>query len=175
MTVHLFPDRMTAKAGRSTVSLFTLGEAAALLGKEPAWLGRFVTRNPVEEDGAPYFVRLGRFRRFSSEAIRRLELAIKDYDGRRVFLYFFELEGQGAIKIGIAEDWHARMLNLRSASPYRLRRLLVLNFFAGFEKPMHRRFKAQHIRGEWFRDSPEIREFISSCRDHELFVIGEEK
>jgi hypothetical protein len=154
---------------------YTLGEAAALLGKEPAWLSRFVARYPRDENGAPYFQRPGHFRQFPAEAISRLEAEIKKIDRRRVFLYFFEMEGQSRIKIGIADDWHARLLNLQSASPFRLRRLLVLNFFVGFERPMHRRFAASHVRGEWFRDTPEIRNFIAGCAGHDLFVIGEEE
>lgn len=154
--------------------MFTLGETAALLGKEPEWLGRFVTRNPVDGDGRPYFTRTGPTRRFGAEGIERLRIAIQTHDRRPVFMYFAELVDQGCIKIGIAEDWHARLLNLQSASPHRLRRLLVLNSFVGIEPMMHQRLADLRIRGEWFRDDPRIRNFIQRCHTHSLFVIGEE-
>lgn len=154
--------------------MFTLAEAANLLDKEPAWLGRFLTRNPVDAAGKPYFVKNGRSRRFLAESISRLEGAIQNFDRRPVFMYFAEMQGQGRIKIGIAEDWHKRLLNLQSASPYKIRRLLVLNSFAGIEPMMHRRLADLRIRGEWFRDDPRIRNFIAICHSHPLFVIGED-
>lgn len=154
--------------------MFTNGEAAALLNKDPAWLTRFVRRHPVDPDGRPYFIRLGQNRRYQAEAIGRLEKAILAYDRRPVFMYFFEMVGQGRIKIGIANDWHARLLNLQSASPFRLKRLLVLNSFVGIEPMLHQRIADLRIRGEWFKDDDRIRNFISRCHSHPAFVIGAE-
>lgn len=155
--------------------MFTLGETAKLLGKDPTWLGQFVKRNPVDSSGRPYFERVGQQRRFPADGIKRLEIAVQTYDRRPVFIYFIELVGMRCIKIGIAEDWRKRIQNLQTASPIRLKRLLVLDACVGIEPMMHRKFASLRMRGEWFRDDPSIREFIQRCHGHKLFVAGEEE
>lgn len=155
--------------------MFTLGETAALLEKRPDWLGRFVSRNPVDAKGSPYFVKIGATRRFSADGIKRLQVAVQNYDCRPVYMYFLELYGMRCIKIGIADDWRKRIQNLQTASPIRLKRLLVLRSCVGAEPMMHQKFADLRMRGEWFRDDPRIRSFIQHCHGHKLFVIGEEE
>lgn len=78
---------------------------------------------------------------------------------RMTFIYFFEA-GE-FIKIGSSLQWSKRLANIQTASPHIVRALLVEMNNPTFEASLHRRFKAHHHRGEWFRDCPEIREFIA--------------
>lgn len=83
---------------------------------------------------------------------------------RSRFVYFVEAEGMGLIKIGMSVcPWHrmraiavqtGRTLKMLGCTPQRT----LVN-----ERSLHLRFKRQRASGEWFRDCPEIREFIRAC------------
>jgi hypothetical protein len=155
-------------------ALFTMAEASLILEREQTWLGSFLKRNPSDESGRLFFTKVAGARRFDADGLKRLEMAILAYDERPAFVYFAEMQGHGQIKIGMAVDWHKRLLNLQSASPFRIRRLLVLRMCVGAERLTHDKFAKFHVRGEWFTDCPEIRNFIARCHGHKLFVIGED-
>lgn len=78
------------------------------------------------------------------------------------FVYFLS-DGE-FIKIGFATDWQARIKGLQVANPRTLTPLLVLEGSHRFERQLHQLFKAHRVKGEWFRPSPEIAEYVS---DHE--------
>jgi hypothetical protein len=78
------------------------------------------------------------------------------------FVYFVS-DGE-FIKIGFATDWQARIKGLQIANPRTLTPLLILEGGYRFERQLHQLFKAHRVRGEWFRLSPEIAEYVN---DHE--------
>lgn len=76
-------------------------------------------------------------------------------------LYFIQCGGEdGPIKIGKGTVPRTRLSSLQSGCPYELRLLAVIPTAAGSENPLHERFAAYHIRGEWFRCNPELLEMI---------------
>jgi hypothetical protein len=77
-------------------------------------------------------------------------------------VYF--VEDGDAIKIGIGLLPEVRVNSLQVGNP---RMLTLLGHFkprcaAADERDLHNRFKAHWIRGEWFRDNPELRELIAA-------------
>jgi hypothetical protein len=74
-------------------------------------------------------------------------------------LYF--IEGNGFIKIGRTEDPKARIGQLQTSSPARLQYIKIFKFRGLHEFSVHRIFKHLRVKGEWFKDSPEIRKYIS--------------
>ena len=65
-------------------------------------------------------------------------------------LYFIQVGDHGPIKIGTANDVHSRLKNLQCASPCELRVVREMDGGKRLEGAAHKRFAAQHIRGEWF-------------------------
>jgi hypothetical protein len=148
----------------------TLAEAASELHKSKRWLQDWLANNPVDEFGNLYFSKAGRTHLFDEGDIGRLKKAIDALDRRATFIYFVEM--QGYIKIGIAANWKKRISSLQVSSPFPVRHLIVLNAFVGFERQLHERFSAARVRGEWFEDCPEIREFITHAAQSNLLVVG---
>ena len=79
------------------------------------------------------------------------------------FVYFIQWEEDGPVKIGVATDLDDRLNMLQVACPYKLK---VIGFIANadhvLEKQIHKKLKAYHIRGEWFKWCEEIREIIKT-------------
>ncbi len=76
-------------------------------------------------------------------------------------VYFVQSEGPGGpIKIGYAQCPIQRLSNLRTSSAYELELLGVLPGEKFLEQEVHNRFRKDSIRGEWFKDSVELRKFI---------------
>ncbi len=76
-------------------------------------------------------------------------------------VYFIQPEGEQVVKIGIAGDVRARLSALQM-SHHRV--LSVIGTMPGGgveEHALHRRFASCRLRGEWFRLSPELAEFVS--------------
>ena len=84
---------------------------------------------------------------------------------------------EGAIKIGFAAHPEIRMENLQSGNP---RQLILLGSYRrrdarAEERRLHRQFAAYRIRGEWFRDSPELRAVIAArcpANDNAKIVVA---
>jgi hypothetical protein len=73
------------------------------------------------------------------------------------------------VKIGIARDVDQRLRNLQTGSPEDLFLIGTMVGGKAAERDIHRRFHECHIRGEWFRMCPALREFIrAKHRDPEL-------
>jgi hypothetical protein len=136
----------------------TLAEAAARLHKSKRWLQDWLAENPVDAAGRPFCSKLGRTALFREGDIERLEQAIKKIENRPTYLYFIEL--QGHIKIGRADNWKKRLHSVQTNSPFQARLLLAIKGTDGRERALHELFKAHRVRGEWFVDHPEIREYI---------------
>jgi len=62
--------------------------------------------------------------------------------------------GNGPVKIGVAQNVYARLGELQTGNHEELR---VIRIIAGnVENRMHKQFKAQRIRREWFEFIPEM-------------------
>lgn len=72
---------------------------------------------------------------------------------------YFIRDGR-AIKIGIASDPENRLSGLQVGNPRQLKLLGSFKGTAFDESCLHRQFGRYCIRGEWFRDHPELRETI---------------
>lgn len=149
----------------------TLPEAATELRKSKRWLQVWLANNPVDAYGKPFCSRLGRTARFTLDDINRLRAAIDELSRRPTFIYF--VEAAGHIKIGKADKWKKRLSGIQCSLPVKLTRLLVLQAHVGFETDLHEKFAAVRVRGEWFKDCREIRDFIEAAsKKKKLFVVG---
>lgn len=74
---------------------------------------------------------------------------------------YFITDGLGHVKIGYADNVEARLSGLQTANPHDLTVLATQPGSGAVERDLHARFKAHHVRGEWFRLAPEIVEYIS--------------
>lgn len=103
-------------------------------------------------------------------AIRELEIWLeanpppsKPTRPKKGVVYFIGMEGDSsAVKIGFASEIKGRLSSLQTSSHHKLKVLATINGTAKFEKELHRKFAADHIRGEWFRRSEVIEAFITS-------------
>jgi hypothetical protein len=77
-------------------------------------------------------------------------------------LYF--IRAGKAVKIGHTHNIVARLGNMQANNPQELDCLLLLRGKGHEERDWHKRFKAEHIRGEWFRLSPRIKRAIEKER-----------
>jgi hypothetical protein len=73
-----------------------------------------------------------------------------------VAVYFVQANQNGPVKIGTAEDVIGRLRELQTAHYMVLRLLREIDGDYRLERALHRRFTAQHIRGEWFAFHPDM-------------------
>lgn len=78
-------------------------------------------------------------------------------------VYFVRATTLGHIKIGVANNAWLRFMALDSSSPDPLELLGVIRSdeAAKLESDIHHRFASDRIRREWFRASPELRDYIA--------------
>ena len=76
-----------------------------------------------------------------------------------MWTYFIQGPPLSPVKIGRTSDVAQRLQTLQTGSPHELRVLLAMK--GDREQELHTRFKADKIRGEWFRWSPGIRDLVS--------------
>lgn len=72
--------------------------------------------------------------------------------------YFIEAIGQNLVKIGVAHNVERRLAQLQTACPFDLQILCAIE--DDYEELLHTVFESERVRGEWFRLSVRIREFI---------------
>ena len=89
---------------------------------------------------------------------------------RPSFIYFV-CSGE-FVKIGWSENWRARLANMQTSNPEPIKVLLILARPKSFETEMHERFAEHAHRGEWFRDHPDIRNFIKGCKEDCQYRAG---
>jgi hypothetical protein len=78
------------------------------------------------------------------------------------FVYVIGMEDDPtAVKIGFAVDVEQRLMQLQISSHHTLKVLALTKGTMATEKETHCRFATDYIRGEWFRRSAQIEEFIS--------------
>lgn len=70
-------------------------------------------------------------------------------EGGGMSVYFIR-DGSGMVKIGRADDPWQRLRDLQVASPHELQLVRVVQGGSKVEAWFHRRFAANHVRGEWF-------------------------
>jgi hypothetical protein len=75
-------------------------------------------------------------------------------------IYFVQPAGSQVVKIGYAQHVPARFGNLQTAHAEELLLLGVLSGTEAKERELHDRFSHLRVRGEWFRYTPEIQEFL---------------
>jgi hypothetical protein len=107
--------------------------------------------------------------------MERLEReCIKDKSPLYVCTYFIADKTRQLVKIGKSKTPYSRLRNLQTANGGNLTIELLLPVDCGNlevlsgcklgdwrEKQLHKRFKDSHLRGEWFRLSPDIQNFIN--------------
>jgi hypothetical protein len=74
-------------------------------------------------------------------------------------IYFLQAGNNGPIKIGDSDAVHERLAELQVGCPYKLKLLFVYNGREFDEAGLHKKFKHENIRGEWFRPARSIVEF----------------
>jgi len=83
-------------------------------------------------------------------------------------IYFIQEQSElKAIKIGKSDNLMSRLSGLQTANPYELVVLHTIEAKACFELELHEYFKMYRIRGEWFRPTQEIIEFIDNAKNDE--------
>jgi hypothetical protein len=75
-------------------------------------------------------------------------------------IYFIQPAGRQVVKIGYAQYVRARLVGLQTAHAEELVLLGVLSGTEAKERELHNRFSHLCVRGEWFRYTPEIQEFV---------------
>ncbi len=81
-------------------------------------------------------------------------------------LYF--IRAGDAVKIGRTRDVAARVRNIQANNHEEVDCLVVLKGRGHEEKVWHQQFRDGHIRGEWFRWSPEIELAVNEARQSNM-------
>lgn len=76
-------------------------------------------------------------------------------------IYAIEAIGTGFIKFGKAKSVGKRLTELECACPHELHILAVADWPDGAETAVHLYLQPEHQRGEWFKDSPLVREVMA--------------
>ena len=85
----------------------------------------------------------------------------KRLDWPRCPVVYFIKDGTGAVKIGRAKDLRTRFSSLQVSSVVPLVLLGYVHGGADKESEIHEKFRAYHLRGEWFLMAPEVESFIA--------------
>lgn len=75
-------------------------------------------------------------------------------------VYFLFAEESNLIKIGSTKDVERRFCQIQCGSPEKLWIITALCALPCFEDFLHRRFAHDRVRGEWFRPSDDLADFI---------------
>jgi len=76
------------------------------------------------------------------------------------YVYFVEAVGAGLIKIGKSTNVLKRFRSLTTGCPHELKLLGCCDYHT--ESDLHARFKHLRTRGEWFKATQLLREFITN-------------
>lgn len=75
-------------------------------------------------------------------------------------VYFVEAVGTNRIKIGITKNINSRLSSLECNSPYKLNLIYAFPGYISKEKEIHKRFEHLRIKGEWFKYTNEVKQYI---------------
>ena len=154
--------------------------APAPKGKQLWWLtfthmqGAFGTQRPMTmQQISAFFKKVVVFRSSYVAAMRtwRWEPGIiepKEDVQLLKYVYFVQAEEGGLIKIGITKNPHMRLSTMQTNCPVLLQTLRVIPAHTPVEKTLHRLFRNQRVRGEWFRPESSLVELIRAV-PKELF------
>lgn len=84
-----------------------------------------------------------------------------DYWAKKTWIYFVRVGD--AVKIGRAKDLGARLRLLRVDNADEVQLLAKIRGTVAGEKEIQDLFHKSRIRGEWFRETPELIEFATYC------------
>jgi hypothetical protein len=84
-------------------------------------------------------------------------IAPKERDG---LVYFVQAGPRGPIKVGWSQDVERRIAELQTANAAKLVLLGTVSGTLETEAALHARFSHLRLEAEWFRNSPEIHEFL---------------
>lgn len=76
------------------------------------------------------------------------------------WVYFIGHGADGPIKIGVSINPEGRLSDLQSSTPAALELICAVNGDVTVERMIHDAFGPDHIRGEWFRRSETLSDFI---------------
>lgn len=76
-------------------------------------------------------------------------------------IYFVQCGKNGPIKIGCAANVEDRVAQIQTSCPYELKLLWKIDGGMNKEAEIHERWKHEKIRGEWFRPSRSLLNFIN--------------
>lgn len=82
------------------------------------------------------------------------------------FIYFIQSGKDGPIKIGTTNNVESRLGDIRVLNPQKIKLLKSIKGTQKYEKEIHRKFKNDRIKGEWFRLSSDLIEFINSLPEN---------
>jgi hypothetical protein len=77
-------------------------------------------------------------------------------------MIYFIGDGHGHVKIGFSScDSNLRLIQLQAGNPHKLTILASHDGDVIDERSIHRKFSRSRIRGEWFKLTDDIREYLS--------------
>jgi hypothetical protein len=85
-------------------------------------------------------------------------------------IYFARSEDH--IKIGFSVSTEDRLASLATSNPNKLELLAVVPGSMAFERAIHSWLFAYHVRGEWFRDCPQVRQAIEEIKERGHAALG---
>lgn len=88
----------------------------------------------------------------------------QDFRFANATVYFAAFVDLGLVKIGVSNDVGQRLASLAKTEGCVADLLLTIAGNRRSEAAQHRRFARWHVRGEWFRDCPELRALIAATR-----------
>lgn len=94
--------------------------------------------------------------------VARAIRAAKQAETGDTFIYF--LRAGPFVKIGHSKVWKTRRAQMQVGSPYDIIPILVLIGQPALERELHRKFKSDHYRGEWFHMSESISRYVRERR-----------
>ena len=78
------------------------------------------------------------------------------------YVYLISARGTGKLKIGFSlKAPENRLRNLQTSNPHELQLLCFLRGSRMDERRYHAQFDHLRVRGEWFQDNSEIREYFA--------------
>lgn len=78
--------------------------------------------------------------------------------------YTYFLECGEFIKIGFSRNLKGRLDMLSCGNPYPIKLLATIRGWKHIETDLHERFASARHRGEWFRKTPELLDFVERRR-----------
>lgn len=121
------------------------------------WLeGHGLTGRKLRQAGTPFSAAYAELERWLKETAPS-----KRPRAKSGFVYVIGMEGDNSVvKIGFATKVDDRRSTLQTSSHRELTVLLSIKGTRDKEKELHRRFAADHIRGEWFHRTRAVEDFI---------------